>query len=231
MRVDGSGAVLGLRSGLFALDFESGETERMAEPPFDPRTHRFNESGVDPAGRLWLGTMFDPEPGVDAEPEAGPLVSWSLSEGLVIRDASALTANGFAWSADGGRFYLAHTVEGWIEAIDFDAATGALGARRRFVSVDPETGQPDGGTIDAEGFYWSAIHKGGRLHRYAPDGRLDCEVALPIRNPTMMAFAGEGLDALYVTSATHGKEGAPHEGGLWRLDAGVRGLPLPTLAA
>ncbi len=229
---DGSGAVLGLRSGLVALDFRSGGTERLAEPPFDPATHRFNESGVDPAGRLWLGTMFDPEPGVDAEPAPGPLVSWSPSEGLVAHEGDALTANGFAWSRDGATFYRARSTDGRITATAFDAAAGRLGEERGFAAVDPGLGEPDGGAVDAEGFYWSAIHGGGRLRRHAPDGRLDREVALPVRNPTMMAFAGPDLAMLYVTSATHGRsDGAPHEGGLWRLSPGVRGLALPTLAA
>jgi sugar lactone lactonase YvrE len=53
------------------------------------------------------------------------------------------------------------------------------------------------------------------------------EVLLPIDNPTMVAFAGAGLDVLYITSATHGRPGKPHEGGLFRFCPGVRGRPRP----
>ena len=69
--------------------------------------------------------------------------------------------------------------------------------------------------------------RGGRLHRYTPDGRLDREVLLPIQNATMVAFGGSDLETLYVTSATHGQPGRLHEGGLFRFRPGVRGWPRP----
>ena len=232
LRADGSSAVLGLRSGVFALDFASGGLERLAEPPFDPATHRFDESGVDPAGRLWLGTMFDPEPGVEADPAPGPLCSYAPGEGLVARPWHALTANGFAWSSDGATFHSACTAEGRIHVAPFDARAGRIGEPRVFAEIDPEDGQPDSGAIDADGFCWSALHRGGRLRRHAPDGRTDREVGVPVANPTMMAFAGPRLDVLYVTNATRGEaSGAPHEGGLLRLEPGVRGRLLPLLTA
>ena len=54
------GAIVALRSGIFALDFFSGKLAKFCDPPFDPRIHRFNEVDCDPSGRLWLGTMLDP---------------------------------------------------------------------------------------------------------------------------------------------------------------------------
>ncbi|AWN39541.1 SMP-30/gluconolactonase/LRE family protein [Methylobacterium durans] len=227
LQADGSGAILALRSGVFALGFARGNLTHLAEPPFNPRTHRFNESDCDPAGRLWLGTMFEPEPGVEASPEAGHIYSFTVADGLVRHDEVALTANGFAWSPDGRTFYMAHTKDGRIEAIAFDAEQGRLGARRNLVTIPHQVGVPDGGAVDRDGFYWSAIHRGGRLHRYAPDGRLDREVLLPVQNPTMVAFGGDDLETLYVTSATHGQPGQPHEGGLFRCRPGVPGLARP----
>lgn len=40
-----------------AFDVASGGLTPVAAPPYDPKTHRFNESGCDPTGRLWLGTQ------------------------------------------------------------------------------------------------------------------------------------------------------------------------------
>ncbi len=221
---DGSGAVVALRSGLFEMDFARGRLTHLADPPFDPRTHRFNESGIDPAGRLWLGEMADPLPGVELPPTKGRLHSFTRAGGLVTHEIGAYTANGFAWSGDGKTFMLAHTEEGQIEAIAFDAAAGTLGLRRVFARIDPKIGQPDGATFDGEGYYWIAIHKGGRLHRYAPDGTLDRVVRFPVDNPTMPAFVGPDLDVMYVTSATHGNgDAARHEGGLFRFRPDVAG--------
>lgn len=227
LRADGSGAIVALRSGVFALEFTNGVLTLIAEPPFDPKKHRFNESGCDPAGRLWLGTMSDPAPGVKAEPEAGYLYSFSGVDGLVRHDLVALTANGFAWSPDASTFYMAHTKEGRVDAFEFDPDYGRLWARRTLVSVPRNLGVPDGAAVDVDGLYWSVLHHGGRLHRYSPEGRLAREVLLPIDNPTMVAFGGSDLDLLYVTSATHGKPGRPNEGGLFRFRPGVRGWPRP----
>ncbi|MGY2050047.1 SMP-30/gluconolactonase/LRE family protein [Methylobacterium sp. JK268] len=223
---DGVGALVGLRAGLFVLTFASGDLDRLAAPPFDPDTHRFNEGACDPAGRLWLGTMFDPRPGITADPREDHLYSYTERDGLVRHDETALTANGFAWSPDGGTLYLADSETGRIDAVAFDAAGGRLGESRPFAQIPPGLGSPDGGAVDAEGCYWSAIHGGACLHRYAPDGRLDHTLPLPVRYPTMMAFGGRDLATLFVTSATKDDD-ASHAGALLALQPGPRGRPRP----
>jgi sugar lactone lactonase YvrE len=92
-------------------------------------------------------------------------------------------------------------------------------------------GLPDGSTLDAEGFVWTArVAGGGCLTRTAPDGRSDRVVDLPCSWPTSFAFGDPGLGTLYVTSArfTLSPEHLalnPQEGGLFALDVGVAGLP------
>jgi sugar lactone lactonase YvrE len=221
---DGRGAVVALRTGIFSIAFADGRLEKLCDPPFDPRLHRFNEGDCDPAGRLWLGTMFEPLPGVQSDPVPEHLYSFTHAGGLVRHDDLSLLHNGFAWRPDGSEFLVADSHQGAIYACEFDLAQGRTGRRRIFATVPREVGIPDGGAFDEAGGYWSAIHRGGRLHRYTPDGRLDRVVELPVDNPTMMAFCSADLGDLCVTSATHGKPGRPHEGGLFRLRPGVRGL-------
>jgi sugar lactone lactonase YvrE len=222
---DGSGAILGLRTGLYSLEFESASLTQIHESPFDSCLQRFNEGDCDGSGRLWLGTMFDPEADNSSAPIAGELYSFTRVGGLVAHDHNAYLHNGFAWNAENTEFYIAHSRERRIYAYEFDLADGSLGARRVLAEVPQHVGVPDGGAVDAEGFYWSAIHGGGCLHRYAPDGRLDKIIDLPIRNPTMVAFCGRDLRELVITSASHGQRGALHEGGLFKLRPGVVGLP------
>ncbi len=59
-------------------------------------------------------------------------------------------------------------------------------------------------TVDAAGDLWVAIHGGGRVHRYAPDGKLRQVVAVPAQQTTSCAFGGLGLSRLFVTTATEG---------------------------
>src|SRR5690606_18729213 len=62
-------------------------------------------------------------------------------------------------------------------------------------------GGPDGMTTDAKGGVWIAHYGGGRISRFLPDGTLDFQIMMPATQITSMAFGGEKLDHLYVTSA------------------------------
>ncbi len=224
LKAGAAGAIVALRNGLFDLDFAAGKLAKLFDAPFDSHTHRFNEADCDSNGRLWIGTMFDPNPDACSTPTKGNLYSFTESDGLLEQDDRSLLHNGFAWTPDGKELFLAHSREGRIYAFAFDAENGQLGHKRVFAEIPHELGIPDGGAFDEHGRYWSAIHRGGRLHRYTPDGRLDAVVELPVQNPTMMAFSGGDLRDLYVTSATHGKPGKPYEGGILHVRTDVPGL-------
>ena len=90
-------------------------------------------------------------------------------------------------------------------------------------------GLPDGATVDAEGGYWLAAVRGGRIYRFAPDGKLDLTIDMPIPTPTKPMFGGPNLDRLFVTSI--GTGGEPLAGGLFAIDGlGFRGLAEPRFA-
>jgi sugar lactone lactonase YvrE len=130
-------------------------------------------------------------------------------------------SNGLDWSPDATRLYYVDSVTQRIDAIAYDADRGRLGAREPFAAIAPEDGLPDGLTIDAEGGIWLALFGGGAIRRYQPDGALDVHVSLPVSHPTSLAFGGEDLADLYVTSARRNG----HGGSLLRLRPGVRGRP------
>ena len=224
---DGSSALVGLRSGLHRLDLRSGEVQLLVPPPYDPALFRFNEGKCDSAGRFWLGTMFDPlDKALKNQDRRGHLYSYTASGGLVTHDDLAIITNGMAWDASGTTMYLAHTVDGTIATFDFDAASGRLSGRRLFATVPKEAGEPDGAAMDVGGGYWSALHTGGRLRRFMPDGTIQCDLTLPVSSPTMCAFGGPDLADLYITTAVQGVPDPKRrrlDGGLFRCRPGVRG--------
>lgn len=74
-----------------------------------------------------------------------------------------------------------------------------------------------------------------RIVRYAPDGRVDRIVAMPVEQPTSCAFGGPDLATLCVTSAREGLSAEalarqPLAGSLFAFEPGVTGLALPTFA-
>jgi sugar lactone lactonase YvrE len=216
-------AVVALRNGIYRLTLKNGALELLAPPPFDPELFRFNEGICDRTGRFWIGVMFDPiRPCSSAQPAS--LHSFTFDRGLRREDDQAELHNGMAIDGIRNRFFLSHSREGKVFVFDFDAGSGELRGRKEFARIPSALGVPDGAAIDEEGCYWCAIHGGGRLHRYAPDGRFDCEILLPVSQPTMCAFGGQDLEILYVTSASQGVSDEALAGSLFRLRLGVKGL-------
>jgi sugar lactone lactonase YvrE len=221
-------AVVALRHGLHCLDLESGALDLLAHPPFEPDLFRFNEGACDAAGRFWIGVMFDP---LDGSPPSRSenLHSFTFAQGLRREADRAELHNGMAWSEDGKTFFLSHSNRGEIIAFDYNVDGGRLSNRRIFATVPSEDGIPDGAALDTDGGYWSALHGGGKLRRFHPDGAVDRDIALPVSNPTMPAFAGEDLATLYLTSSSDkmgpkALEKEPHAGNVLLMRPGARGI-------
>jgi sugar lactone lactonase YvrE len=232
--LDGHGrALVALRNGLQWLDLASNTLTLLAPPPFDPKLIRFNEAACDSFGRFWVGVMTDPAPDAPESQSNAEAMLYSFTEADGLRahmDFTHLT-NGMAFSADETAFYISHSNARKIYKFAYDRRAGTIGARTEFASLDADTpGIPDGAALDAAGNYWCAIHGGGRLHRYTPDGALAGVIMLPVSQPTMCCFAGENLDELYITSAREKLSAAdlerePHAGGVFRIRPGVAGQP------
>jgi sugar lactone lactonase YvrE len=227
--MSGGRALVALRAGLAVLDLATGTLAPCAAAPYDPATCRFNDGHCDRAGRFWVGSM--------RESGTGPVGLYRYDRSGLVQQADGIgQANGLAFSPDDRLLYHADTLARTIYAYPFDRHRGSIGERRTFVRVAAERGKPDGAAVDEEGCYWSACHGAGRLARYRPDGALDREILLPVSQPTMMAFGGADLDTLFVTSERHGLDAAslarePLAGGIFRVAAGVRGLPEPAFSA
>jgi len=90
-------------------------------------------------------------------------------------------------------------------------------------------GTPDGMTIDAEGFLWSAIHGSSCLHRYDPSGDLVEGIEVPARQPAGVAISVEAPHVLVVTTSTEGlDEPQDHDGRTLVAEVAAVGRPQPT---
>jgi L-arabinonolactonase len=224
------GLVCAFESGFAFFDPASGAVQWIARPEAMIRRNRFNDGKCDRAGRFWAGTMDD-----RLTEHTGSLYRLDPDGNAHRMDGGIGISNSLAWSPDDKVFYFADTMDGTIYAYDFDAATGEIANKRVFATTDTQPGSPDGSTIDADGYLWNAQWNGWRLVRYAPDGRVDRIVDLPVQKPTSCMFGGPDLRTLYVTSATWDLAGAalaaqPWAGGVLALDVGVAGLPEPRFA-
>lgn len=194
------GLLVALRGRLAGFDPSSGSLETLIRLEQDRPENRCNDGRCDRAGRFWVGTMHHERRGE----AAGSLYCFDAAHRLRRVIEGVEVPNGLAWSRDGATMYFADTFRRQIETYAFDTKTGEIGARRVFAEFKDGPSRPDGSAVDAEGYLWSAVYGGACLHRYAPEGRLDRVLPLPVTQPTSCAFGGADLAVLYVTSASRG---------------------------
>ena len=230
----GGGLVAALGSCFGFVDFGSGRIEPIVEVEADKTNTTFNDGRAAPGGRFFAGTM-----GVPVDPRFTRGAFYRLDPGgkvTQICDGMG-TSNGLAFSPDGHILYHADSLPSvqTIWAWDHDPETGAVENRRVFATTHDLLGRPDGATVDAEGFYWSANVDGWQIVRFAPDGTIDRTIAVPVQKPSMPCFGGPDLDILFVTSISDGGFAAmepdqPLAGGLFACQPGVKGLLEPFFA-
>ena len=226
LRQNGEGAIVALQSGFHALDFRSGESIPIIDPEADIPSTRLNDGKVDPHGRFVCGSMDMEEAGPN-----GALYRLDADMSVHKLEGGIICSNGPCWSPDGRIFYFTDTWSEEISAYDWDLASGTPGNKRSFASFKGKGGAPDGATVDAEGYVWSAAVYAGELRRFAPDGSLDRTITMPVLKVTSVMFGGPDLDVLYVTSMAKPPlprfpEDGPLGGSLFAIHGvGVRGLP------
>lgn len=217
------GLVAAYHDGIGIVDDTTGKIEMLVPVEAGDRSTRMNDGKVDPDGRFWAGTT-----GLDHRPDAGTL--YRLDPNLTVTPMlSNLTiSNGLDWSPDGQTMYFIDSPTRCVESFVFDRAEGTISSRRTVVAVREGAGWPDGMTVDADGYLWVALWGGWAVERYAPDGRLNLRVELPVEQPASCAFGGKELEILYITTArkglpTGGDPAQPLAGSLFMCQPGPHG--------
>ncbi len=211
--------------GIAFLDLETASFDPIWTLPPEKQGRFFvNDARCDRQGRFWAGTVvtaFD-APGaalhrVDAQRQVTSQV-----DGLV-------ASNGLAFSPDSRMMFYADTRFDLIWAFDYDADDGVATNRRTLASIR----RPDGAAVDVDGCYWIASEIDGQILRFAPDGRLDRVIYMPVKHTTMCSFGGPGYDTLFVTSSTRHLtpdelHQQPSAGAVFAITGlGTTGLPEP----
>ncbi len=227
--------MLAMRDGLYRFTPSRRHLELLAKPPYDTATERFNDGKADAKGRYWVGTIYEPR-----SPAQAALYRWA-GFGAMQRMADGITvSNGLAFSPDSRTLYWSDTKAHTIYSFDMDPLGGSIRNQRVFARFEPrkpdqplETygGRPDGAAVDVQGCYWVAMFEGARVLRLSPEGRVLCEIKLPVRCPTMPCFGGADLQTLYITTSRENRPAAelasqPWAGSVLQVRVEVPGLPV-----
>jgi sugar lactone lactonase YvrE len=218
---EGSDLLLAASDGLYSLDLCSGRSVRAVSLPRDAEPANMNDGEVDPAGRVWAGTMS-----LDRRRAAGALYRFDI-EGAVVALPSVTLSNGLSWSPDYLLMYYIDSATQRVDVFDYDVSDSSIHNRRPFVAIPSQVGMPDGLAVDSEGCVWVAIWGSGSVQRYSPKGRLDAVVKLPTPNVSSCCFGGRVFDTLYVTTATRGLSVADPDvdGAIYACDPKAVGIP------
>jgi L-arabinonolactonase len=228
---DSGRLLLGLAKGLFLADLGPAPAAVPALMPLvpveadSPRT-RINDGRTDRAGNFVFGTMDD-----EHTASIGSFYQYSTRHGLRGLELGGVAiANSICFSPDGQTMYYCDSPERRIMRCRYDAESAAVSEKAVFAEFGPNQQFPDGSVIDSEGCLWNAEWGSGVVRRYTTAGMIACEIQVPAKNPTCVAFGGRDLDCLYITSARQEMSaaelaGTPHAGGVYRAFVDrVRGL-------
>lgn len=218
--------IVGLQEGLARWRPESGEPVEMFARPEQGKEKliRFNDGKVDPAGRLFAGTMP-----VDGGKHLGSLyrVDGDLSLHTVIERVHL--SNGLGWDLSRRTMYYIDTPTRTIDALDYDPATSQISNRRTIHTIEPGIGGPDGMCVDSAGTLYVALWGGRRVRCLDHTGRIVQEISVAANAVSSCCFGCDDLRTLYITTARQG-EGKdttthPHAGGIFAVRVDVPGLP------
>jgi sugar lactone lactonase YvrE len=224
------GFVVANHSGIWLWD-GAGEPRLLAEQVEGSRC-RMNDCIADPAGRFLAGSnLYDP---ANQDYPLGKLIRVDRDGAAHILDEGIHLANGLGFSVDAKTLYFTDSAARIIYAYDYDAKTGSARNRRVFVNVPATSGVPDGLTVDAEDFVWSAEWYGSRVVRYDPDGKIERAIETPAKQTSSLTFGGPELTDIFITSAGRSQpmpimppgydpSAGNFGGALYHLNLGIRG--------
>ncbi len=200
--------------------WRNGELIDVLEEIPDERDSRFNDVIADPGGRVFCGTM----PTKDRLARLYQL----HTDGELIKLLDGIgISNGMGFTPDRKRMYYTDTSKRAIYVFDYDQNSGIISNQNTFIVVPEGEGAPDGMTVDAEGYLWSARWGGSCLVRYSPDGSEERRIHFPVKKISSVTFGGKDYTDIYVTTAggNNRREEGASAGALFRINLGIKGVP------
>jgi sugar lactone lactonase YvrE len=218
---DGELVVAGARR-LYRVSPE-GEVSLGPQLIADGTASRLNDGVCDPAGHFLVGSLA-----LDDRNDEEVLVRIDEQGHVDVIDDDLGMSNGLTFTPAGDQLYSIDTVSRIVWIRDYDSGAGAVGHRREFLRLDRS---PDGMCADEQGNLWIAIWGAGQVRCYSPAGEQRAVVDVPAPNTTSVAFVGQSLDTLLITTASEQLSGTrldryPDSGRLFTARVEVTGMPV-----
>ncbi|MDC7226290.1 MAG: SMP-30/gluconolactonase/LRE family protein [Spirochaetales bacterium] len=184
-------------NGVVIWNQEKNTVRFLGNPEKGKGTFFLNDGTVDKQGRFFFGS-YDLE---DLEGGTGSI--YMVDHDLSIRQIATgfSVCNGMVFSSNNKKFYMSEQFGGRVLEFDWNEDDCELSNQKSLYDIPKKKGLPDGLIMDSEGMLWVAHWWGWQLSRLSPEGELLAEISVPVTTPTCMAFVGEKMDQLFITSA------------------------------
>ena len=188
--------ILGLERELRIMDLKSKKIIKSIFIEDDLPQNRINDGKTDSIGRLWFGTMDNPERSI----KTGSL--YCLDENLTLHkvDSNYFITNGPAF-LDNNNFYHTDSRSKTIYKIKINKNFKIV-KKKIFVKLKTNEGSPDGMTLDNKKNLWVCHFNGACISIFNKKGKKIHKINFPAKNITNCTFGGKNNKELFVSSAT-----------------------------
>jgi len=189
--------ILGLKSEIRVVNLNNFKTLYSIDIELNKPNNRINDGKIDPAGRLWFGTMDNFE-----KKQSGSLYCLDNYMKLHKVDTNYSITNGPAF-LNKNNFYHTDSKKKIIYKIKIDRKFKNI-KKRIFLKFNKTDGSPDGMTIDKNNNLWVCHYHGGKISVYDLRGNKIHQVFLPAKNITNCTFGGRNNKELFISTALKG---------------------------
>ena len=215
--------ILGLQSELRIVNLKNKKTIRSIPIEEDKPLNRINDGKVDPKGRLWFGTMDNPERNI----KNGSL--YCLDKKLNIRkiDTKYYITNGPAF-INAENFLHTDSRSKTIYKIRINKKYEII-KKTKFLKFSKKEGSPDGMTIDSKKNIWICHFGGACISVYNLRGKKIHQVNLDAKNITNCTFGGLKNNEIFISTALKGMKKSEIKkyklsGSLFKIKANLKGI-------
>jgi len=215
--------VLGLKSELRIINLKTKKIIKSIKIEKDKPLNRINDGKTDFLGRLWFGTMDNPERRI----KNGSL--YCLDKNLILHkvDTKYYITNGPAF-INNDTFLHTDSRRKTVFKIKINKNFKII-KKTKFIKFSKKDGSPDGMTIDSKKNIWICHFGGACITVYNLKGKRIYKIQLPAKNITNCTFGGTNKNEIFVTSALKGMKKNELKkfnlsGSLFNIKTNVKGL-------
>ena len=215
--------ILGLQSELRIVNLDNKKTIRSIPIEGDKPLNRINDGKIDPKGRLWFGTMDNPERNI----KNGSLYCLDKKLNIHKVDTKYYITNGPAF-INAENFLHTDSRSKTIYKIKINKNYKIV-KKTKFLKFSKKGGAPDGMTIDSKKNIWVCHFGGACISVYNLRGKKIHKINLDAKNITNCTFGGLKNNEIFVSTALKGMNKSEIKkyklsGSLFKIKTNVKGI-------